>query len=338
MSRRTRILMAALALFVFLGAVMSGYLNSDATPRQKYQISVIVYGNNRDRWAFLREGLNQGASELPVELSFSAMAQEADPQEQIRVVNQEIRNGADGILLAACDSTALNQTVAEAAGQVPVLMLETDVEDNAKTLGCLAADDYEMGKALGEFVKETYPGRTVSLIDEFTERSSVSRRQDGFLDAIGDSADVRRWQRGEGDYGLSLYIAKMYRQEGRGTVVTALDATSLEAVLDAFEKLEAEGGTNMAGHETFGSWQPLYGIGATDKIVYYLDQGWISGIVFPNEFRIGYAGLNRMVDTLERQPGAGTDADPAMTTEFYRADRKTIYEPDLQRLLFPIVQ
>ena len=96
MSRRTRILMAALALFVFLGAVMSGYLNSDATPRQKYQISVIVYGNNRDRWAFLREGLNQGASELPVELSFSAMAQEADPQEQIRVVNQEIRNGADG--------------------------------------------------------------------------------------------------------------------------------------------------------------------------------------------------------------------------------------------------
>ena len=338
MSRRTRILMAALALFVFLGAVMSGYLNSDATPRQKYQISVIVYGNNRDRWAFLREGLNQGASELPVELSFSAMAQEADPQEQIRVVNQEIRNGADGILLAACDSTALNQTVAEAAGQVPVLMLETDVEDNAKTLGCLAADDYEMGKALGEFVKETYPGRTVSLIDEFTERSSVSRRQDGFLDAIGDSADVRRWQRGEGDYGLSLYIAKMYRQEGRGTVVTALDATSLEAVLDAFEKLEAEGGTNMAGHETFGSWQPLYGIGATDKIVYYLDQGWISGIVFPNEFRIGYAGLNRMVDTLERQPGAGTDADPAMTTEFYRADRKTTYEPDLQRLLFPIVQ
>ena len=159
MSRRTRILMAALALFVFLGAVMSGYLNSDATPRQKYQISVIVYGNNRDRWAFLREGLNQGASELPVELSFSAMAQEADPQEQIRVVNQEIRNGADGILLAACDSTALNQTVAEAAGQVPVLMLETDVEDNAKTLGCLAADDYEMGKALGEFVKETYPGK-----------------------------------------------------------------------------------------------------------------------------------------------------------------------------------
>ena len=116
------------------------------------------------------------------------------------------------------------------------------------------------------------------------------------------------------------------------------EKTSLEAVLDAFEKLEAEGGTNMAGHETFGSWQPLYGIGATDKIVYYLDQGWISGIVFPNEFRIGYAGLNRMVDTLERQPGAGTDADPAMTTEFYRADRKTMYEPDLQRLLFPIVQ
>ena len=29
MSRWTRILMAALALFVFLGAVMSGYLNSD---------------------------------------------------------------------------------------------------------------------------------------------------------------------------------------------------------------------------------------------------------------------------------------------------------------------
>lgn len=149
MSRRTRILMAALALFVFLGAVMSGYLNSDATPRQKYQISVIVYGNNRDRWAFLREGLNQGASELPVELSFSAMAQEADPQEQIRVVNQEIRNGADGILLAACDSTALNQTVAEAAGQVPVLMLETDVEDNAKTLGCLAAGRLRDGKSAG---------------------------------------------------------------------------------------------------------------------------------------------------------------------------------------------
>lgn len=336
MKRKTRLLIAVLALFMLLGAVMSGYINSDAKPKQKYKISVIVYGNNRDRWAFMREGLNQGASELPVELSFSAMAQEADAQEQIRMINQEIRNGADGILLAACDSTALNQAVAEAAGQVPVLLLETDVEDNAKTLGCLAADDYEMGKALGNFVKETYPGKTISLIDEFTERASVKKRQEGFIEAVGGEEKIQRWQRGEGDYGLALYIAKMYREEGRGTVVAALDDISLEAALDAFEKLEEEGGTGTVGYESLGDRQPLYGIGATSKIVYYLDQGWIDGIVFQNEFSIGYAGLTRMVDTLERQSGSSLDAP--MTIEFYRANRETMYEPDLQRLLFPIVQ
>lgn len=56
-------------------------------------------------------------------------------------------------------------------------------------------------------------------------------------------------------------------------MVTALDATSLEAVLDAFEQLEEEGGTGTAGYESLGDRQPLYGISATSKIVYYLGSG-----------------------------------------------------------------
>ena len=80
----------------------------------------------------------------------------------------------------------------------------------------------------------------------------------------------------------------------------------------------------------------VYGIGATDKIVYYLDKGSIGGLVFQNEFSIGYLGMEQMVNYLDNE--ASVRQMQEISIEYYKATRENMYDPELQRLLFPIVQ
>ena len=333
MKKNVKVLLAGLALIYLMCMVVYGYMHDSSAKEERCRISIIVYGTNLDRWAFMREGISQGAKDFGAEVSVINMSSEADAKEQIDLLSREIENGAQGILMAAADSEAVNEAVTAAAAKVPVLMIETGIKDSDKTLGLLAADDYGMGKMLGEMVGSEH--RKIALIYEYTERDSVKRRYQGFMDGVGEDADVLLWERGEGDFRLSLYIDKMYRMEGDGRALVALDDVALEQTLDAVTEIR-EKKHREESPEHMQQAPEVYGIGATDKIVYYLDKGSIGGLVFQNEFSIGYLGMEQMVNYLDNE--ASVRQMQEISIEYYKATRENMYDPELQRLLFPIVQ
>ena len=174
MKKNVKVLLAGLALIYLLCMVVYGYMHDGSAKEERCRISIIVYGTNLDRWAFMREGISQGAKDFGAEVSVINMSSEADAKEQIDLLSREIENGAQGILMAAADSEAVNEAVTAATAKVPVLMIETGIKDSDKTLGLLAADDYGMGKMLGEMVGSEH--RKIALIYEYTESDSVKRR------------------------------------------------------------------------------------------------------------------------------------------------------------------
>lgn len=317
--RQMVILVLILIIVGFAGVLTYTYINDTWNEKEAEKISVIVYGENADRWATLKQGLDQGADDFNVDINFVTMSTEHNPSEQIRLLNREIENGAKGIILAATDSSKMDDAVKEILDELPLVTIETNVE-SAPVLSYISADNYSMGLNIGRSViLNNNLEKKIAVLVSDDQRESFSDRYRGLIDCLKNTQNImKEWKMGKGDFNQTLFVEKMMREEPVDVIV-ALDDTSLEAVVDAIleSKIKVE----------------AFGIGSTDKIVHYLDEGIIKSIVFQNEFNMGYLGVQVITNELR-------DTKVVIDTKIeYRAvNKKTMYNPDNQRLLFPIVQ
>lgn len=104
-----------------------------------------------------------------------------------------------------------------------------------------------------------------------------------------------------------------------------------EAALAAIDDLPLEMTVNVIG----GTQDNLkvYGIGSSKQIVFALDQGLIEGIVFQNEFNMGYEAVDILVQKIRK----GGASEP-MEIDFHQAVGATLHEPENERLLYPLIQ
>ena len=322
MKNKHRILIAV-SIFVILLSVLSVssyfYFNYSYKKGTTVKISAIVYGSGADRWSTMKQGLDQGAVDFNVEVNLVTTQEDGSAEEQKALIERELANGAQGIILAAADSSGMSETVREYAKAVPVVLVETGIR-NMEGITYISADNYSMGLNLGRSV---YLGssrkKSVAVFVNNLERDSVLARYEGFLDSLQymDST-INEWVMGEEDTEISAFLNTQLANH-RADVVVALDDQSLEAVIDAAQAV--------------GSTADLYGIGSTNKIVHYLDYGLIDSIVFENEFNMGYLSVQELVHDIQKEE-IKTDND----IEFRTVNRETMYLPRNQRLVFPIVQ
>jgi len=320
---RKLILVIILLLCILSLLFISTYLYiTDSNNKEKTtKISVIVYGNSSDRWTTLKQGLDQGADDFGVEINFVTMTEENGAEEQERLLTREIANGAKGIILAATDSKKMAKAVKEASSILPIVMVETNIED-AGGLIYLSADNYSMGLNIGRSVYfNSTINKKVAVFIYNQQRSSVKERYRGMMDSLQYSDyTMSQWEMGEEDKDPSLFLQKML-MEDPVDIIVALDDKSLEIVTETFENFE--------------STVDIYGIGSTNKLVHYLDYGVISAIVFQNEFNMGYLSIQELINSLKESKNKNTLENEI---EFRTVNRDTLYLPKNQRLVFPIVQ
>lgn len=313
-------------VFILLGCLLSLlfistylYINDSNNKEKTTKISVIVYGSNSDRWATLKQGLDQGALDFGAELNFVTMTDENDTSEQEMLVEREIANGAKGIIIAAVDSKEMTQAISDASIIVPIVMVETNVDDTTG-LVFISADNYSMGLNIGRSVLlSSDENKTVAIFKKNLQRSSVNERYQGLMDSLQYTEyTIKPWEMGKKDTDSALFLHKMLKEDPVDVIV-AMDDKSLEEVIDAVEASE--------------STVDIYGIGSTNKIVHYLDYGVINSIVFQNEFNMGYLSIQEVVNDIYENKSV-LDID----IEFRTVNKETMYLPKNQRLVFPIVQ
>jgi ribose transport system substrate-binding protein len=322
MKKNKRLLFVILLLICLFGLLLVSiyfYINDTNRKERTTKISVIVYGNNSDRWATLKQGIDQGADDFKAEVNFVTMTEEDDATEQAMLIDREIENGAKGIILAATDSKAMSKKVKDYLQVVPIVMVETNVED-LEDIVYLSADNYSMGLNIGRSVYlNSEEKRTVAVFMNDLHRNSVSERYEGLMDSLEYSEyTIKPWEKEEGETDSSLFLQQMLNEDPVDVIV-ALDDESLEEVVDAVEISESQ--------------VDIYGIGSSNKIVHYLDYGVINSIVFQNEFNMGYLSIQQLVNDISENKNI-LDID----IEFRTVNRETMYLPKNQRLVFPIVQ
>lgn len=321
MIKNKKFVMAMALLFCLFGLLFIStylYINDTNKKEARARISVIVYGNNSDRWTTLKQGIDQAAEDLGAEVNFCLMSSENNAKEQTLLLKREIENGSKGIIIAVTDSRNMAKTVQEASLKVPVIMVETKADD-VDDIIYISADNYSMGLNIGRSVYlNSKEYNKVAVYVKKMQRSSVYERYQGFMDSFQYTKNIiTDWELAEDD-DPAQYLMRMIREDPVDVIV-ALDDMSLEEVIDAVQGAS----TSL----------DIYGIGSTSKIVHNLDYGVINSIVFQNEFNMGYLSLQELLGSIHHDGSV-----PDIEVEFRTVNRETMYLPKNQRLVFPIVQ
>ena len=282
------------------------------------EISVLPREVDSALWSAGRQGMEQAAVDMGVELRFVTLSAANSIDEQRELLAREAASGADAVILVPADREALADDVRQAAAQSVVITMETDLTD-AGASACISVDNAALGKTLGEAALNGVPaGGTVLLLDSLPGSNGVSQR----LDAARQVLEAE---------GRMVHVCAASDTLTLSDALAASLSTVLPDAVVAFESSALE----LAAQAAEGLAQPLllYGMGSTSKIAAYLEQGQITAIVAQNEFAAGYLAVNAAVRAIRH------DSVPEKEALDYSLVRKeSMYAPENQKLLFPVTR
>ena len=308
-------------LLVLIPVAVILQMDGGSTKQEKRKhVSMIVYGDDAERWENMREGAALVCEDRESDLSLLTMMSENDTAEQKEIIERETEDGANALVIAACNSSEIKDYVENRNLKIPVVFLET-VSSTEGGNEYIAPDDYKMGYELGEeMLKNESDITTVAIVSENTKRDSVALREKGFTDAVdGKIGKMVKWSRNEYEAKANtrMFLQRAIVSEATDVIVT-FDNSTTDALLDALENLNKT--------------RKVYSISTSNKAVYNLYNKQIIALGYPDEFSMGYLAAMYALDRGEAVKKYG---DKKIGYRIVR--REDMYDENNQKLLFPFV-
>ena len=313
---------SALMLVIVLSAAA---LVSTGNNEAKVQISVIVENSAESRWVPLQAGLSQAADDNNVRLNIVSTNEFHSLAEERELIEKEIQGGADGIITQLYSSSDTAEMKSEFSRQVALELIDTDADADVDVEGKYASvmpDDVSIGRAIGNELlinyNENLKGKKIGILCGNQKQYSMQKRMQGFTQSIQNAGCRTVWVE-DGSGAVQRRLS--YRQTGtHADIIVALDNNGLEQAVDYIADSEDK--------------VALYGEGCSDKNVYYLDKGIIKSMIVPDEYNMGYQSVTAVADRLKNKLVPMKN----VTIGYRIVHKDNMYDPDNQKLLFPIIQ
>lgn len=284
--------------------------------QEPVEISVILRETENGTGSATRQGMEQAAMDLNVELRVLTLSRENDAEEQRDLLEREVASGADGVLLIPADREVLSEAVETAANTV--LTMETDMSQDGAS-GYISVDNDALGRMLGDIALNGAPeGSSVLLLSGVSEATGISDR----LTAAQEVLEAA---------GRKVYRCVLRPEESLESVLEGELAALAPAAVVAFDTSTLER-TALVLREKESA-PLLYGAGASAAIAAYLEQGAVTAVVARNEFAAGYLAVEALVEVISNH--ADVTAPPL---SFSVVRKENMYDPENQKLLFPVTR
>jgi ribose transport system substrate-binding protein len=290
------------------------------------QIAVIPKGTTHEFWKSIHAGALKAAQARGVDIIWKGPVKEDDRDEQIKVVENFISQGVDGICLAPLDDQALVPVLNDAkARKIPVVIFDSGVKWN-DYVSFVSTDNYKAGVLGAERIGTLLNGKGDVILLRYAEGSaSTMEREAGFLDTLSKKYS-----------GIRVVSSNQY---GGATTETAYAAS--ENLLSTFKKVDGIFTPNES--TTFGmllaldaagrtSSVKLVGFDASAKLVEALGQGKIWGLVLQNPMHMAELAVDTLLDSMSGKP-----VEKRIDTGEYMVTRENMKQPDMDALLHPPV-
>ncbi len=309
-----------LCVFTISFFILTFDLLGGKTQPEVYNIAVIIRGKNSDTWQNIRQGAEQAASELFVDLSFITLSEENNLQEQIYLLEREYLGGANAIILAAADSQQLVAPVENIIDKVPVVCMESPV-NTPRLNAYVASDDYAMGVELAQKLLEQNCYKRIAIIDSSLYCDNIRQRLEGMHSVLEPyGGETVRWIVPDNTQQAVDQLIQL-AQRGEADVLVALDATTLEMTGQVLWDL----GLSQSIE--------LFGFGASDKVASFMEKGVVQATIVKNDFAIGHQAVQVAVNALKKQ-----SVDNTILVDHRLITRENMYDIENQHLLFPFIR
>ena len=289
-----------------------------------YRISVIIRGKNSESWMITKEGIDQAALDMNVDISFITLSEENNLEEQEKLIKREIDDGVDALIIAPVDSEKMSNAIKSAKEKVPVVLIDSTIQ-GMKQIPYVSCDNYLLGKSLAdEVIRSGNYRKNIAIINSDTSYSSIGDRYRGFEEVIKESKNkYELWDISGDTINGTEYIPKMVKEKNIDILV-ALEPSTLEVLAQAKKEL-------ILGYEESKNIE-IYGVGSTSKIIALLEEHVINSIIVQNEFNVGYLCVQAAVDLIKGEKINNKNIDFSVISNI------NMYSDENQRLLFPFVR
>lgn len=305
----------ALLVIVLFWSVYNSML--DNQPEEKKQVSVIVSDSTNDRWNAMKEGMEQAALDNGIELNIVSTDVFNISQDVKNVIQREIQFGAGGIIFEPIDDGDMNEYLDSIRDRIEIILIKSDIAPG-DVYSSVLPDEQEIIDGLTSTLEERYGAQLnhmkIGLIQTRNNQYSINRRRELFL----------KWFNTKGLVKITAAdtAEALFEQSAEyPNILIALDNTATEGAIDALIS---------AGKEDIID---IYGVGYSEKVVYYLDRQVVDAAIITDDFNMGYISVEQIAELLNfGRKTMHNKIDTMIISE------ENLYEPDYQRVLFPLVQ
>ncbi|MBP3825832.1 MAG: substrate-binding domain-containing protein [Butyrivibrio sp.] len=323
-NRNLFILVVAILLFVILAASTSALILSGMR-EDSPEVSVVVDDSASGRWTSFISGMEQAAKDNNIKLNVVSTGRNLSLSQQYKLINEEISDGADGIIYQASSSRGTENIISDISSKAVLMLVDTSVDTDIDVEGrsaCIQADNVEVGRALANEVMIAFgnelDGMSIGIVTGNLRQNALSERLDGFSENIQSSGAKVAWS----DYDPENMTDRLVRRqnESNADIIVALDNGGLEAACEYALKLEEP--------------PAIFGVGCSIKNVSYLDDGLIRSMVVPNEYYMGYQSVDAISGRFDNR------LTPMVNEKipFRVVNRDNLFDENNQRILFPVVR
>ncbi len=155
------------------------------------QMLGIIYPMAHPFYEMITRFAEEAAKAYPVKLIVKA-PDEANLEQQIRIMETMIKQKVDGIAIDPVDADAIVPVINKAilAG-IPVVCFESD-SPNSMRLAFIGTNNFQAGARMGKVIDDLLSGRGMILVETgMSKMKSLSERLEGMLDYINNETDIQ---------------------------------------------------------------------------------------------------------------------------------------------------
>ena len=317
-------------LLVAAGIVVGIAFGVPAIAQTKPTIPVIVKDMTSPYWQAVLAGARKAGQDLGVNVVELGAESESDSNGQISILAKAVASNPAAIVIAPAQFAALGKPIDEAAKKVKIIGIESAADTKAMT-SLLATDNLNAGRiaadALAVAITKSYADTEgdVAIITSMPGIASLDQRAKGFKETIAakyGALDIVAEKAADGKPATVLdimtdVIAK--NRDLRGVFVS--DPIMTQAVGQAVAENKSDDKINVVG------------VGSNEKIVKFLQDDVIAGLVVEDPFRMGYDGVKTALAASKgEQVAANVDTGATLVTKANMSSARS------QELLKPKVE
>jgi ribose transport system substrate-binding protein len=273
------------ALIVPLGAVLAGWQSpAQAQPT----IPIIVKDTTSFFWQIVLAGARKAGQDLGVKVPELGAQSESDINGQISILENAVAQKPAAVVIAPTQFAALGKPIDAAAKQVKIVGIDSAADSKAFT-SFLTTDNVQGGRvaaeALAAAITKQYgkPEGNVALITSLPGVGSLDQRAKGFKEVLASKYP-----------GLKLIADKV--ADGQATTALNIMTDLITANPDlrgvfASNLIMAQGAGQAIAENKLQSKIKLIGFDNDDKLVKFLTDGVIAGLIVQDPYRMGYDGI-----------------------------------------------